>query len=255
MAKNPAQYGLDKVQPALPMERDTVRIDYPVDLRLVAECVDVDLDTLTELNPSLLRLTTPKDSTYDLRLPAGTKDKFQAAINAIPLDKRVAWRYHRVSPGDSLQTIAHQYHATPTAIEEVNNIQGTALEPDSKIIIPVAGGRGSSSPSEVAYSKRPTRYRVRRGDTVLSVADDFGVAPDRLRRWNRLKGNDLHSGKTLVIYRPVSLAQQTVINTPHVSHYRKKHKTTTAKSKTKKTNPANAKAATATPDHQTATLR
>src|SRR5579859_750663 len=213
MAKNPAQYGLDKVQPALPLETDTVRIDYPVDLRLVSECVDGDLNALTELNPSLLRLTTPKDSTYDLRLPAGTKDKFDEAIAAIPMDKRVAWRYHHVAPGDTLDNIAKHYHASPSAIRQINNLQDEELRADSKIVIPVTAGK-SAGPAQVAYSHSPTRYKVRRGDTVLSVADDFGVPPERLRRWNRLKGDRLAQGKLLVIYRPVSLRQEAVINTP-----------------------------------------
>ena len=32
MAKNPAQYGLDKLEPEKPVAYDTVKIDYPVDL-------------------------------------------------------------------------------------------------------------------------------------------------------------------------------------------------------------------------------
>jgi membrane-bound lytic murein transglycosylase D len=227
MAKNPAQYGLDRVQPALPLETDTVRIDYPVDLRLVAECVDSDLNTLTELNPSLLRLTTPKDSTYDLRLPAGTKDKFEQAIAAIPLDKRVAWRYHHVAPGDTLDSIARRYHAAPKSIEQVNGLQSGDLRVDSKLIIPVTAGRTSGS-TQVAYSHTPTHYKVRRGDTVLSVADDFGVPVDRLRRWNRLKGDQLAHGRVLVIYKPVPLRDQVVINSPsrHASsrHRSARHK-------------------------------
>jgi membrane-bound lytic murein transglycosylase D len=163
-----------------------------------------------------------------------------------------------------LPTIARQYHTTPTAIEAINNLQGTGLEPDSKIIIPVSAGRsGSGSATEVAYSRKPTRYRVRRGDTVLSVADDFGVSPDRLRRWNHLSGNALHSGKMLVIYRPVSLAQQTVINTPHVSHYRsaksRKRSTKTAThtaSKPKSGNAAEAKTSgNSASQHATVALR
>ncbi|MGH9581053.1 MAG: LysM peptidoglycan-binding domain-containing protein, partial [Terriglobales bacterium] len=41
------------------------------------------------------------------------------------------------------------------------------------------------------------------GDSVLSVADDFGVPPEKLRSWNRMKGNDLKRGRVLRIYRPV----------------------------------------------------
>src|SRR5690242_10908733 len=222
MAKNPAQYGLDKIQAALPLETDTIRINYPVDLRLVAECVDADLQTLTELNPSLLRLTTPRDSTYDLRLPLGTKDKFEQAMAAIPVDKRVAWRYHHVAAGDTLDSIARHYHTSPSAIREVNNLQGEELQADSKIIIPITAGR-SADARTVAYSRKPTRYRVRRGDTVASVADDFGVPADRLRRWNRLKGDRLASGRMLVIYRPVMAQDNPVINTP--SRHRARHST------------------------------
>lgn len=223
MAKNPAQYGLDKVQPALPLETDTVRINYPVDLRLVAECVDADLDTLTELNPSLLRLTTPKDSVYDLRLPLGTKGKFEQAMAAIPVDKRVAWRYHHVAAGDTLDSIARHYHTSPSAIREVNNLQSQDLQADSKIIIPITAGR-SADARTVAYSRRPTRYKVRRGDTVASVADDFGVPADRLRRWNRLKGDHLTSGRMLVIYRPVMALDDPVINSPSGHHSRRSSK-------------------------------
>jgi len=249
MAKNPAQYGLDKIQPALPLETDTIRINYPVDLRLVAECVDADLQTLTELNPSLLRLTTPRDSTYDLRLPLGTKDKFEQAMAAIPVDKRVAWRYHHVAAGDTLDSIARHYHTSPSAIREVNNLQGEELQADSKIIIPITAGR-SADARTVAYSRKPTRYRVRRGDTVASVADDFGVPADRLRRWNRLKGDHLTSGRMLVIYRPVMALDDPVINSPSRQHSRnsgkhhssaslKKASTHTSKSKFNKASGAN----------------
>ena len=39
MTKNPSQYGLDDVAMEHPADYDTVTINYPVDLRLVAECV------------------------------------------------------------------------------------------------------------------------------------------------------------------------------------------------------------------------
>src|SRR5579871_3906603 len=118
MAKNPAQYGLDHLEKARPLTYDTVKIDYPVDLRLVAECVDASVSDLQDLNPSLLRMTTPKDREFDLRLPEGTKDKFQSAIAAIPLDMRVWWRYHKVKPGDTLASIARQYRTNARDIAE-----------------------------------------------------------------------------------------------------------------------------------------
>src|SRR5438552_391286 len=48
MAKNPARYGLDHLSPDPPLAADRVVINYPVDLRLVAECVDTSVATLQE---------------------------------------------------------------------------------------------------------------------------------------------------------------------------------------------------------------
>ena len=203
VAKNPAQYGLDNVIPESAPEIDTVTVDYPVDLRLVAECVDGSVEALQDLNPSLLRMTTPKQGSFDLKLPGGTADKYQAAIAAIPVDKRVWWRYYKVAPGDTLASVAKRYRTTAAAITDANNLEGSELAPDSKLILPIAPGRSLDDPESMAFSKRATRYRVRKGDTVLSVADDFGVPPSRLRKWNRLKGNELRPGRVLKIYRPV----------------------------------------------------
>src|SRR5207245_11549128 len=105
MEKNPEQYGLDDVNPDPEMLYDTAKITYPVDLRLVAQCVDVPLADLQDLNPSLLRMTTPKGR-FDLHLPIGSVERYQAAIASIPPDMRVWWRYHKVIPGDTLMSVA-----------------------------------------------------------------------------------------------------------------------------------------------------
>jgi membrane-bound lytic murein transglycosylase D len=205
MAKNPAQYGLDNIQPEAPPKVDLARINYPVDLRLVAECIDIPVTTLQELNPSLLRMTTPKTGEFDLKLPEGSAEKYHAAIAAIPVAKRVWWRYHKVSSGETLTSIARQYRTNVKAITEVNGLGADEIAPETKLIIPVAAGKHfPGGIGAMHFSSRPTRYKVRRGDTVLSIADDFGVPADKLRRWNRLKGNSLRAGRTLVIYRPVA---------------------------------------------------
>ena len=202
MAKNPSQYGLEHVTLDPAPQVDKVTIDYPVDLRLVAECVDVSVNYLQELNPSLLRMTTPKGESFTLRLPAGTADRYQNAIAAIPQDMRTLWRYYRVEPGDSLTSIARKYHATPASITQANNLPPDYVEVGSKLIIPVTGGRTDSAAG--SYSKHPTHYKIRKGDTLASVADDFDVPVEKIRKWNHLRGSALTPGKSLVIYKPVS---------------------------------------------------
>ena len=200
MAKNPEQYGLQRVAPEPATLTDQVTINYPVDLRLVAECVDTSVDYLQGLNPSLLRMTTPKDQSFVLRLPAGSRDKYESAIAAIPLDMRTWWRYHHVEYGDTLPSIARKYHTSASSIAEANNLTDGDVKAGMKLIIPIAPGHAQT----VAFSHKATHYRVRKGDTVASVADDFEVPVDKLRKWNHLRGSALTPGRTLVIYKPAS---------------------------------------------------
>jgi membrane-bound lytic murein transglycosylase D len=201
MSKNPAQYGLDAIQPDPPLTYDVEKVDYPVDLRLVAECVEAPVEQLIDLNPSLLRRTTPKDQAFELHLPEGSKEKYETAIVSIPVEKRMVWRYYSVQEGDTLAGIARKYRTTERAITQANNLQGTELAADVKLVIPVSGAGANG---KIVYSRYPTRYRTHTGDTVLTVAEDFGVPPEKLRRWNRLKGNDLHRGRVLIVYKPLA---------------------------------------------------
>jgi membrane-bound lytic murein transglycosylase D len=204
MAKNPAQYGLDKVVTEKPVPYDTVRLDYAVDLRLVAECVNASAATLQDLNPSLLRWTTPKDQRFELHLPAGTKDTYLSSIASIPPDMRVWWRYHKVAPGDTLATVARIYRTTPRAIAQANNLDGEEdLQAESKLIIPIAPGKHATTEDAATYSRRATRYTVRKGDTVQSVADNFGVPPAMVRRWNHVKGDSLRGRRVVYVHLPV----------------------------------------------------
>jgi membrane-bound lytic murein transglycosylase D len=227
MAKNPAQYGLDSVVKEKPVPYDTVKINYPIDLRLAAECVDATAEDLLDLNPSLLRLTTPKfsdkDGEFDLHLPAGTAAKFQTAVASIPADKRVWWRYHKVQGGETLASIARTYHTTPRAIAEANDLESgansEALSPEARLIIPIAPGKQIDTST---YAHATTHYKIRKGDTVESVSENFGVSARMLRVWNHLKGNSLAGRRILYLHLPVTRsASEMQVATRHStgSHY------------------------------------
>jgi membrane-bound lytic murein transglycosylase D len=203
MAKNPEQYDLESIHPDPEVSYDTVKINYPVDLRLVAECVDASVDELQDLNPSLLRMVTPK-TRYDLHVPPGTAEQYQTAIASIPPDMRVWWRLHKVESGESLMAVARKYHTTAHAIAEANSFDaGGELEPGTRLVIPIAPGRRAAGDTQT-YAKRLTVYRVRKGDTVQRVADNLGIAPTVIRRWNRLKGDSLAGHRVLYLHLPVS---------------------------------------------------
>src|SRR5882762_3997987 len=203
IAKNPSQYGLEDIAMDHPAKYDSVTITYPVDLRLVAECVGATTVELQELNPSLLRLTTPREGKYELHLPAGTKDEYQSAIAAIPTGMRLWWRYHTVQQGDTVAALAKTYRAPAKSIAEVNHLDGTDLEAGAKLVIPVAPGKHPMSDT-ATYARRITRYKVHKGDSVETVAENFGVSPQMLRRWNGLRGDSLRGRRVLALHLPVS---------------------------------------------------
>ncbi len=83
ISKDPARYGVE-FEPEPPLKADSVKPGQAIDLRLVAETIDTDLETLRGLNPELLRLVTPSDPEFVLRLPEGTAEHFFAEIADIP---------------------------------------------------------------------------------------------------------------------------------------------------------------------------
>jgi membrane-bound lytic murein transglycosylase D len=98
MAKNPAQYGLDSVVKEKPVPYDTVKIDYPIDLRLAAECVDATGGRLArpEPQPAAPDHTRKGEGHSSSTFPPEPPTSFRAAVASIPADKRVWWRYHKV---------------------------------------------------------------------------------------------------------------------------------------------------------------
>jgi membrane-bound lytic murein transglycosylase D len=204
LAKNLSQYGFDDVSMDSPVAFDSVTINYPVDLRLVADCVDSTPAQLQELNPSLLRLTTPKEGTFELHLPAGSSDQYQAAVSAIPRNMRLWWRYHKVQPEDTLASIARSYHVTANSISGENQLEDTELQADTRLVIPVAPGKHPAGDT-FTYARRITRYKVHTGDTVETVAENLGVPPQMVRRWNGLRnGDSLRGRKVLAVHLPVT---------------------------------------------------
>ena len=200
MAKNPEKYGLDKMVPDEPVVSDTVSVDYAIDLRLVADVTNSSLPEIVGLNPSLLRMTTPGDMSFDLHLPVGTRDVFTERLKEIPQDKRTSWRFHVVRSGESLDGIVMSLHAHLSDVVAANGLTANdVVDAGDELVIPVA----------VAASTRPQRYTVRRGDTLVTVSDRFGVSVEELRRWNHLSSSTVRPGASLAVAEPVKLAPGT----------------------------------------------
>jgi membrane-bound lytic murein transglycosylase D len=196
IANNPTQYGFDEITLDPPLMTDTVTINYAVNLRLVSDIVDAPVDELEALNPSLLRMVTPPEAPFDLRLPAGAALVYQRRIAQIPESKRDAWRYHAVRPEDTLASVARIYHVEPSELAEANHLHGAgSLDGVEALVIPAAPIAERSS--------RNLYYTTRRGDTLVSIADRYGVSLAELRRWNNVSGIRVAAGSRLHVTEPV----------------------------------------------------
>ncbi len=215
MAKNPKQYGLTDLVPDPALVTDTVTTNYAVDLRLVADVVNVPVQEIVALNPSLLRMSTPPDESFELHLPPGGKDLYEKRIAEIPEDKRRSWRFHVLSPDESLADVSRQYHVSASEIAFVNQLSSTSsdLSGIDSLVIPV-------SPAAASSTARGGMYTTRRGDTLITVADRFDVTVEQLRRWNSLRGSAIPPGRRLYVSEPARISAAT----------RSRHKKTTARS-------------------------
>ena len=208
IANNPHQYGFDELTLDPPALNDTVTIDYSVDMRLVSDLVNAPVDELMSLNPSLLRLTTPPDQQFDLHIPAGTADIYRQLIASIPESKRNSWRYHRVAGDDTLASVARAYRVSPAELAAANRLRTSdSISGIEALVVPV--------PPAAAPSARMVLYTARKGDTLVTIADRFGVSLAQLRRWNQLAGNKVEPGRRLRVAEPARISR------PYGSHRRR----------------------------------
>jgi membrane-bound lytic murein transglycosylase D len=243
IANHPSQYGFDEVTLDPPVLTDTVTINSSVDLRLVSDIVDAPIDELTALNPSLLRMVTPPDTPFDLHLPAGTATLFEQRIALIPEGKRNAWRYHRVAPDDTLDSVAHTYRVSVAELAAANQLgENKSVSGMEGLVVP-------QTPA-VAPATRMSMYTARKGDTLVTIADRFGVSLIELRRWNKIEGVRVEAGRRLHVAEPASAPRAAPS-----SRHRPSSAGKTAESSAKPHESASSKASTHTPAGRASTRK
>jgi membrane-bound lytic murein transglycosylase D len=225
VARNPAQYGLSVEPSALP-PYERVVVPGAVDLRRIAEWVEVPVQLLQDLNPELRRWMTPlRTSDYELKVPDGTAEIVRARLLDASTDARASLTYYTVKKGQTMQSIAKALKVSRTDLAEANYLSSRArLQIGQQLIVPraptllLAGGAevpaSSSTPvvdvpvPAVAAVERAPRdvtppakltHRVRQGDTLFSIARRYGTSVASLRQWNRIRGSVIKVGQRITI--------------------------------------------------------
>jgi membrane-bound lytic murein transglycosylase D len=241
IAKNPTQYGMNLAPLDMPIY-ETVTLPAAVDLRRIAEWSGAPVQDIQDLNPELRRWTTPvRANDYSLKVPAGTADLIRAGLLSASADALAPLNHHVVKKGETLATIAKKLKVNRADLAEANYLStrakltagqqliiprapatllalnpenpAPALEtlptetrptPDAALAVNVAPARPTPPPVEVA----PTRvvHRVKRGETLFSIAKRYGTTVALVRQWNRLRGSAIQAGQRLTILRDRSVA-------------------------------------------------
>lgn len=141
IAHSPQEFGFEDLEYLPPLKYDTVIIESPVDLAIVAQCAEVSLDVIKELNPELRRWCTPPDVTgYLLKIPEGSEYIFLQNLSEIPEERRLTVDTYTVKKGDSLSRIAKKTQVPLKVIRDLNRDKD--IEPlliGVKISIPPQG--------------------------------------------------------------------------------------------------------------------
>lgn len=209
--KNPEKYGF-KIPKVSPLKFDIVTIEKSADLSVIAKSADTKVSTIKKLNPELRQPATPSNGPYVLNIPLGKKDSFYEKFNKIPDDEKFAVQNveHRVKKGENLISIASKYRVLVADLQTINNISNKDfLSIGQRLKIPVKGGLYSNYPEKVIY-------KVRSGDTLGHIAEEYNTRASEIRKWNNMGGSSLiRPGQKLTLF----VKGQPVKDTPKKNVY------------------------------------
>jgi len=196
IVNNLEKYDMADVQVYPPVQFTTVNIKKQMYLKDIAKALDLDKETLLDLNPELRYKLLPEDA-YELKIPPEKKQTLLAKLDQIPEFSQTTpgIAYHRVRRGETLSTIASRYRTTVSQIALYNNIHRQNYIVAGKILkIPQSGTIES-----MGSSSTPITYKVRRGDSLWTLAKRYNTTTKKIQALNNLDSVNLYIGQTLKI--------------------------------------------------------
>lgn len=109
---------------------------------------------------------------------------------------------YTVKQGDTLYGIAIQFGLTVGEIKAVNSLSSDLISVGQQLIIPTISSTAPASTFSVATEpaiSNPSRYQVRNGDTLESIAASHGLSIAELRNANSMVGHMLVVGQFISI--------------------------------------------------------
>ncbi|MCX5840053.1 MAG: LysM peptidoglycan-binding domain-containing protein [Deltaproteobacteria bacterium] len=205
--KDPVKYGMDLGQPLekeIPFEE--VKTEKNMRLQDIAAALEIPEDTLNNLNTELRHKMTP-DREYQLKVPLEMAEKLVKVADSIPQGEKPklvrvtgkgGFKRHKVKRGETMASIAHRYNISVSALRACNNLSGKkGPRVGQRLKVPVRTVRYAkgSSRQQPERDKTPVngngqiiRYKVKKGDSLSSLAQRFNTTSSEIKRMNRIRG-------------------------------------------------------------------
>lgn len=212
--KNPEKYGMDLgASPVvdLPLTYETVKTNKPMRLQDIARQLNISEEVLCSLNTELRHKVTP-DKEYRLKVPLETAEKFVQVVDQIPIWEKpipaprtkTAVITHRVKPGETIVSIAKKYGTSAKTIRKYNRLsQKASLRTGQYVKIPIQSRKAvplaARDRRADRYEGRFVTYRVKKGDSLASIADRYNTTTAELKSLNRLNSTKIKVGQVLQV--------------------------------------------------------
>jgi hypothetical protein len=128
--RNPQKYGYNLpkgagYQPII-FERVSVHLPGPMPILAAADAAGVTYRELKVLNPALISDVIPKGE-LAVRVPEGSGKRFEKGVEAWKSTFKPSFLWHKVSRGETLDSIARKYNSTKKEICAWNNLPGNKV--------------------------------------------------------------------------------------------------------------------------------
>jgi len=136
--RNPVKYGYNLpkgagYQPII-FEKVNIRLPSPMPILAAAEAAGITYRELKVLNPCLISDVIPKGD-FTVRVPEGRGKRFQKEVEVWKAASKPSFLIHKVSHGETLDSIALKYNSTKQQICSWNNLAGNKIRVGQKLKI------------------------------------------------------------------------------------------------------------------------
>lgn len=109
-------------------------------------------------------------------------------------------KYHTVRRGETLGLIAERYGVTVSRLKDWNDLRSNKIFVGQRLKVVSMVDKGEIEvEGDADVQENATTHKVRRGESLFSIAEDYGVTIDNLKEWNNLSGSSIDAGQTLIV--------------------------------------------------------